>query len=82
MVTDAELPFAARAPPLPAVQAESIMTDPSNVIVGPPEMRNAGQPRRPFGQPEFELSRRTTLYSEPAMAPFTAVEDVWTFGAV
>ena len=46
-------------PPFAAVHVESIMTDPSNWIVGPPEIRNAGQPRRPFGQDAFDGSRRT-----------------------
>src|SRR4051812_6664106 len=45
----AELPFAARAPPFAAVHAASIMTEPSKVMVGPPEMSIEGQPLRPFG---------------------------------
>src|SRR6266536_2122583 len=56
IVTVAEPPFAASAPPLAAVHAESMMTEPSNCIVGPPEIRNAGQPRRPFGHDGFEGS--------------------------
>ncbi len=80
-VTVAELPLAARAPPFAAVQAESIIAEPSNWIVGPPEIRNAGQPLRPFGHEEYDGSSRTTLYVEPAIAPFTAVDAVATSGA-
>src|SRR5690349_20209709 len=60
IVTVAELPLLARAPPFPAVHAESIMTEPSKLTVGPPEISMAGQPLRPFGHDEFELSRSTT----------------------
>ena len=63
----AELPFVARAPPFAVGQAELICTFPPKCIVGPPEMRNDGQPRRLFGQLEFQGSRRTMLKSEPAI---------------
>src|SRR5438093_8797598 len=60
IVTVAELPFVPSAPPFAAVHAESTITEPSKVTVGPPEMSMAGQPLRPFGQPEFDGSRSTT----------------------
>src|SRR5262245_26207552 len=60
MVMIAALPLAARPPPFAAVQAESIITEPSNCAVGPPEKSIAGQPLRPLGQDEFEGSRSTT----------------------
>jgi hypothetical protein len=57
----AEEPFVLSAPPLELGQAESIATEPSNVMVGPPEMRKEGQPPWPPGQVGLYGSRRTTL---------------------
>src|SRR5215217_5360973 len=47
-LTLAALPFAPIAPPFAAGHAELAWSEPSNVIVGPPEKSTDGQPRRPL----------------------------------